>query len=503
MNSYKSQNVLLPLIITLLLWFVLYFETMASMAKTWWTSDTFAHGLLIFPISFYLIWKKRHLLSDSISKPNYLFIVGLLAIVFLWILAATVDVQVIKQLAMILMLPAILASLYGYKILKVYAFPLFYLIFAVPFGEFLIPQLQEVTAIFTVMGLKLSGIPVFVEGMYISIPAGDFEVAVACSGIRYLIASLALGVLYAYLTYQKLSKRIIFIVLSLLIPIIANGIRAYGIVMIAHLSDMKYATGVDHLIYGWLFFGLVIFVLFYLGSFWRDAEPNTIPEINTTVSNKDFPKLIAIVSVISVLSLGPISHYYINSVSNEKIKPINLVNASIENWQVSLNNHSNWKPTFIGNDLELRQSYKKAKIKDLNSEELISVYIAYYQNQTQQKELINHGNSAFDLDKNKLLMNTTLPITIDSKTIHAKYYQLLHNYKKQRLVIGWYYVFGYSLNNPIAIKIIQAIGKITGLAREGYYIAYAIDYDGEESLAKKELIDFISKHWPQIKNDLP
>jgi hypothetical protein len=54
------------------------------------------------------------------------------------------------------------------------------------------------------------------------------------------------------------------------VPVIANGLRAYMIVMIGHLSGMALATGVDHLIYGWLFFGLVMFIMFWIGSYWRE-----------------------------------------------------------------------------------------------------------------------------------------------------------------------------------------------------------------------------------------
>jgi exosortase/archaeosortase family protein len=94
-----------------------------------------------------------------------------------------------------------------------------------------------------------------------------------CSGVRYLIASITVGTLDAYLNYTELRKRILFVLLSIVVPIIANGLRAYMIVMIAHLSDGRLAHGIDHFIYGWVFFGLVILLLFWLGSFWRDETP--------------------------------------------------------------------------------------------------------------------------------------------------------------------------------------------------------------------------------------
>ena len=99
----------------------------------------------------------------------------------------------------------------------------------------------------------------------LSIPRGDFEVAKACSGIRYLIASVSLGTFYAYLTYQSWGRRLLFVSMAIALPILANGLRAYGIVMIAHFTNMKHAVGVDHLIYGWLFFGVLMFVLFWVG----------------------------------------------------------------------------------------------------------------------------------------------------------------------------------------------------------------------------------------------
>ena len=139
-----------------------------------------------------------------------------------------------------------------------------------PFGEALIPPLIDFTADFTVTALQLTGIPVYREGSFFTIPSGNWSVVEACSGLRYLIASFTLGALYAYLTYRSLKRRLIFIALSVIVPIIANGVRAYLIVMTGHLSDMSLAVGIDHLIYGWVFFGLVMLLLFWAGSFWRE-----------------------------------------------------------------------------------------------------------------------------------------------------------------------------------------------------------------------------------------
>lgn len=251
---------------------VAYWQTFASLVSVWRQSDTFAHCFLILPISLYLIWRKR---AELERAPTHVSWLGLAAIVVLalgWVVASSANVQVGQQLTVVLLLPAVVLALLGIEAARLIAFPLAFLLFAVPFGEVLIPVLMDVTADFTVAALRLTGMPVFREGTYFSIPSGDFEVAKACSGIRYLVACLTLGILYSYISFRSWRKRAVFIAISIIAPVIANGLRAYMIVMIAHLSGMKYAVGLDHLIYGWLFFGALIALLFWGGSFFRD-EP--------------------------------------------------------------------------------------------------------------------------------------------------------------------------------------------------------------------------------------
>ncbi len=258
------------LVIALLAIVALYWPTVASMASIWWHYETYAHGMLVVPIILYMVWTRRH--EVAVLEPCVAPIaVGLLLLLSLgWLAADAAEVTVVQHFAVAVMIQVAVYALLGGPVTWAIAFPLAYLLFAVPVGEALIPPLQQVTAWFTVEGLRLTGIPVLWEGLYITIPTGNFEVAEACSGLRYLIASVALGFLYAYLTYRSVWRRLAFIALSVVMPIVANGVRAYGIVMIAHLSDMKYATGVDHLIYGWLFFGLVVLLMFWIGSFWRE-----------------------------------------------------------------------------------------------------------------------------------------------------------------------------------------------------------------------------------------
>ncbi len=103
-------------------------------------------------------------------------------------------------------------------------------------------------------------------------PNGRWSVIEACSGVRYLIASLVVGTLFAYLNYTTMWRRFAFVGVSIVVPIVANWLRAYMIVMLGYLSDNRIATGVDHIIYGWVFFGLVMLLMFWIGARWQEPE---------------------------------------------------------------------------------------------------------------------------------------------------------------------------------------------------------------------------------------
>ena len=177
-----------------------------------------------------------------------------------------------KQLGLVLMMQFSFLAVLGTRMAKAAIFPLFYLSFAVPFGESAIPPLQDLTAQFVVSMLRATGMPVYLEGVFIQIPSGRFHVAEACAGARYLLTSLALGVLMSGLFYRTLWRRVLIIALSIAVPIAANGIRAYGIVMVAHLTDYEVAVGVDHLLYGMVFLGFVTLCLLALGMTFREHD---------------------------------------------------------------------------------------------------------------------------------------------------------------------------------------------------------------------------------------
>ncbi len=245
-------------VVTSALLVALFYDTFRSLISIWWRSETFAHGFLILPISLYLIWDERERFRGLAPCPNYRAL-GLLGLVgFGWLSCRLAGVLVLEQYFAVAAIPIAVWAVLGNAVTRQLAFPLGFLLLGIPVGEFLIPPLIDFTAAFTVAGLRLTGVPVLQVGNQLTLANSRWSVVEACSGLRYLIACVTLAILYAHLTYRSWFKRGLCVLASVIVPIIANGFRAYMIVMMGHLSDMKLAVGVDHLIYGWVFFGVVV-----------------------------------------------------------------------------------------------------------------------------------------------------------------------------------------------------------------------------------------------------
>lgn len=366
------------LVVTLLL----FYDTAVSMVDIWVRSETFAHGFLIVPLSLWLVWRISDRLAQITPEPNYLA----LPLIFLngavWFLADLLDINVIQQLALVAFIPLAVFAVWGWPMIREAMFPLLFLFLAVPMGEGLILPLMDFTADFTVGMLQLTGIPVYREGTFFQLPTGNWSVIEACSGVRYLIASITLGTLYAYLTYTSYLKRTLFIIASIIVPIIANGFPAYMIVMIGQLSDMKLALGVDHLIFGWVWFGIVIFIMFFIGSFWRDREDENKRLPVQSVTSIDNKKLQTSAVGFVLLTLAwPAMTWVQSNIFVEELRVYIDLPGSGE-WRELDQSFADWRPVYQAPAAELRKYYESNGRK-------VVLYLGLYTDQKQDRELVN------------------------------------------------------------------------------------------------------------------
>ena len=384
-----AWRVALPaLLIVLAAILLLYRDTAIAMVIIWYRSETFAHAFVVPPIVAWLIWRRRAELALMVPRPTVWVVLPMLCVGLLWLLADLVAVNSVAQLAFTALLVLAVPAVLGVRIAGAIAFPLGFLFFAVPIGEFMLPQLMEWTANFTIVALRLSGVPVYREGLEFVIPSGSWSVVEACSGVRYLIASLTVGTLFAYLNYQSTKRRVLFVIVSILVPIVANWLRAYMIVMLGHFSGNKLAVGVDHLIYGWVFFGMVILLMFFIGSKWSEPERPVgwVADVEAPTTGfspaKNWFVSAAVVAVVALPSIGLWAiDRNLGSGTPRMVAPMALEAG----WKTTDAESIGFKPAFQNPSAETNTVYTK-------DGQAVGVYLGYYRDQNYDRKLVSSQN---------------------------------------------------------------------------------------------------------------
>ncbi|HZM34777.1 MAG TPA: exosortase A [Burkholderiales bacterium] len=474
---------------TLAVILAVYWETVASTVALWVNSETYTHGFFILPLSLYLVWRQRHELARIAPRPDLLGFFVLGGAGFAWITGAAAQVQVLEQYAVTAMIPGAVLALAGRRAALAMAFPLAFLLLAVPFGEAFLPPLMSWTADFTVGALRLTGVPVYREGNLFAIPTGTWSVVEACSGLRYLIASVTVGALFAYLNYQRAWKRAVFIALSIAVPIAANFVRAYMIVMIGHVSNMKLAVGVDHFIYGWVFFGVVIGLLFWLGSFGRDPAPQAASEVRPVAQGRPASSAAIAAAAFGCVAIASVWSIYAAQLDTGPAQVRLATPAGASGWLSDPTSDMSWRPRYAGAAASTFQVYRKG-------ERTVALYVGYYRDQRQGAELVNFMNR---VDTKPAWINVGTDVRSEDLGAPVELRQTHLRGRGERLLVWeWYRIGRNELSNPFLAKALLARDKLLGRGDESAAIILAAPYEARPELAAESLRQFAREMRPSL-----
>jgi len=465
-----------PTVVLLLAWVLaLYFPTTLSMVSIWYRSETFVHGFVVFPIFLYLLWRQRDELAAIEAAPCLPALLGIAGAGGVWLIGERVSAAVVSQLAMIAMIPFAVWAVLGTRVATALGIPLAFLFFAVPFGEFLIPRMMDWTADFTVTAIRLSGVPIYREGNYFQIPTGRWSVVEACSGFRYLIASFMVGCLYAYLSYRSPLRRVAFAAVSLIVPIFANWLRAYMTVMIGHVFGNNAADGMAHIVYGWVFFGVVMALLFWIGSRWREDDtpiegsstaPPSAPRASLD-STRRWPVLLAVV-VLS--AIWPLMQTPLAQAPRGGMLELGRI-ADQNGWVGIAGQSSAWRPDLSGATFELTQIF----VKDGSA---VTLHVAIYRDQTREAKAITSTNQLVREGNNtwKQVGAGTASAVIDGLQFSARTAEIADS--RQRLAVWqWFWVNGRETSSEFLAKLYQALSVLRG---HGDAVAWIVVYTPTE-----------------------
>ena len=470
-------------------------------------SETYTHAFVVPPIVAWLVWRRRIDLVPLQPRPAPWMLLPLAGLACMWWLGHLVNVAAAMQLAFVGMLVSCVPLMLGWQVSRVLLFPLAFAFFAVPIGEFMTPVLMHWTAEVLVAGLRLSGIPVYQEGQQLVIPSGRWAVIDACSGIRYLMATFMVGSLFAYLNYSSARKRLVFMAVSVVLPVVANWVRAYIIVMLGHLSNNEIATGVDHLVYGWVFFGIVILGLFFIGARWADPEtPSQASTQSGTIALQGAPawQPVVVAAAATAMMLWPTWVDGNSQAAMSAGRPQLVLPATLADWRGEAMPDGGWSPHVPTATVQQARRYRKA-------DETVGVHVAYYRGQVGDVKLVSSANHLLDPRDNSWVLISNGPVQSAAGTSPAAWRQaemlaaeqaIPSPVGRQRLTV-WrlYWVGGQLAQGDIHAKLLQAWLALRGQPDDGASI-HLVSYLPDAAQARAQLSAFVRENFGMLASAL-
>lgn len=449
----------------------LFWRDATDMVAIWWNSSTFNHCLLIIPILWWLVDQRKSELAKLDPPPWALPLPWIAAAAFGWLLGDAAGVALARHAGLIMLLQGSAAVLLGPAVTRGLLFPLFYMFFLVPFGEEFVPALQTITAEICMWLLGLTGIPAHIDGIYIATPTALFRVAEACSGVKFLVAMVALGALVSNLCFKSWRRRIAFMAACIVIPIITNGLRAFATIYIAHHGNLDFAASFDHVVFGWVFFGIVIALVMAAGwpFFDRAADAQAIHADQLAKVSGTAVKPTIALGAMAAMVLLPFgwSTYIANRASPV---PSQIYTPEVAGWtRVDYRPLHPWKPQFANASHTLLSRYR-----NLQGQE-VDLYIAVYDRQSEGRELVGFGQGAAGGESDwSWVENCDAPANARCERIGTKD-------QTHREVISFYRVNGTTSGSGAAIKLATLKAKLLGGDQQAVAILVSAEQKDREN----------------------
>lgn len=453
----------------------LFWRDVVQLVGLWWTNTTYGHCLFILPVVGWLVWQRRAQLAEL--RPQAWW--PGLALVALggagWLMGEAGTVTFARQLGLVLMCQGAVVTLLGPMVARGVLFPLAYALFAVPFGQELEPPLQRVTVAIVMPLLHLAGVPAAVDGVLIQAGAYRFEVAEACSGSKFVLAMLAFGVLVANLCFRRWTRRAAFLAACLVVPVLANGVRAWGTIYGAQLFGIEAAAGFDHIVFGWLFFAAVMAAVLAIGWRWFDRAPDDPAFDPASLSGVPRRRVGLIPGAALVIATAAVFPSWAAMTGGRVATlPAQMVLPDVPGWHRAPLG-SAWQPWYPAADHYLFGRYVDARGRP------VDVGVAVFAEQHGTKKMVAFGTGVLREDDRWVRVADLAPIAGGSAM------RIVAPGPVERIVATWYRVGGETTADERRVKMVTMKARLLGEDRPA--TAIHLSTEGRDPAA---IADFVA-----------
>ena len=274
------KNIYVQIFILSILILAIYYPILMGIYAKVSTNEDYSHAFLMPFIAAYLIWEKRKSFKNAQIRP---FWIGILLVIFTLLFSIYgvlgSDISA-ARISWWLWLVCIVLFCYGLYFFKILFLPILMLGFIIPLPNCvqapLTMSLKLASSKLAAFIIRIANIPVYLDGNILDLGYTQLQVVDACSGLRYILPLIALGILCAYFFQKSLWKRIILVFLTLPIAVLMNGLRVSLTAILSQWVSPKAAEGFFHSFSGWLVFLLSFSLLMVLSYILKLLPPKDV-----------------------------------------------------------------------------------------------------------------------------------------------------------------------------------------------------------------------------------
>ncbi|RKY40424.1 MAG: hypothetical protein DRP85_08595 [Candidatus Makaraimicrobium thalassicum] len=216
-------------------------------------SEDYSYGLLIPLISGYIVYRKWPQIRAQVWHPSWMGLLVMALGFSLYILGELAAELYTTRFSFVVVLSGLVLVVGGWRFLRLLAFPLILLVLMLPLPELITYKLtlplQLISSRLATLFLQILGVPVFQQGNIIDLGHKQLQVVHACSGLRYILPIIALGIIFCYFYQRRLWKVVVLLASLVPLAIFANALRVAAMGLYPALIQ-----GFWHGFSGWLIF---------------------------------------------------------------------------------------------------------------------------------------------------------------------------------------------------------------------------------------------------------
>lgn len=452
------------------------------------------HAPLLLLVSLYLIYRAWESGGRRIDLRLNLPVAGLLALLsLLWLVSGLVFVEAGQQTSLITMLALLPVCLLGWRAGSRYLVPILILLTLVPVWSVFIPYLQIVSATISGTVLDLVGITSTREGYLLIIPNGTFEVADACSGLKFQTVGVTLALIHTQLTKVPLRVAAVYLLSASLLALVSNVIRICIVVAIGYRYGMNHEYVQDHNFIGWIVFSSLFFVLLYVGE--RQLIKHQIrvaPEVESGIEQNSFRRqMVGLSLVILAFSLGPLLHGFFTASKPSQLADLITPPGDLRGWSLVSDELAEWRPLWTAGDLSYQGRFRSGKHE-------VDLYATQFHTQSQGREAVNVSHRVYDIDKWSRISRSAKiielagngPLPVEETLLRGSGY-------KQRTVWQWYRTNAKNVPTDAEAKWNNLLGVLSGNPDIAVFVV-SMDVTQDQEHATEVLADFVNQYLSTI-----